>query len=165
MVHEMGLAGLLLWEDPNPAQGQGRAGAISEHRAISGAGVGAPRAHPAAALPALALCCSCPQQSSLQLRQEGSPETPATVGMKSSRKLLEEGRKKEEKAFQAFVNHWADRSPSKREGKSPSKGDPVPLTLTQCGAAAASVHLQPDALRCTERSCFEALFINRACMC
>lgn len=142
MVHEMGLAGLLLWEDPNPAQGQGRAGAISEHRAISGAGVGAPRAHPAAALLALALCCSCPQQSSLQLRQEGSPETPATVGMKSSRKLLEEGRKKEEKAFQAFVNHWADRGPSKREGKSPSKGDTDTDTVRGCGCQ------RPSAARC-----------------
>lgn len=142
MVHEMGLAGLLLWEDPSPAQGQGRSGAISEHRAISGAGVGAPRAHPAAALPALALCCSCPQQSSLQLRQEGSPETPATVGMKSSRKLLEEGRKKEEKAFQAFVNHWADRGPSKREGKSPSKGDTDTDTVRGCGCQ------RPSAARC-----------------
>lgn len=80
-----------LWEDPNPAQGQSRVGAISEHKATHGAGAGAPCAHPAAAMPALAVCCSCPLQSCLQLRQEGSPETPATVGMKSSRKQLPGG--------------------------------------------------------------------------
>lgn len=44
-----------LWEDPNPAQGQSRVGAISEHKATHGAGAGAPCAHPAAALGRLLL--------------------------------------------------------------------------------------------------------------
>ncbi|XP_035190637.1 uncharacterized protein LOC118171542 [Oxyura jamaicensis] len=51
------------------------------------------------------------------------PRAPGCHGDEKQQETAcwEEGRRKEEKAFQAFVNHRADRGPSRREGKIPSQ--------------------------------------------
>lgn len=107
----------------SPHLSQGRAEATSKHKAA------APR------LPVP----SSPQHrwpwrwGGLGARTPGSEGPPARAGRQrrapgchwdekqQETARWEEGRRKEEKAFQAFVNHRADRGPSRREGKIPSQ--------------------------------------------